>query len=88
MRRRTKEDIPVMHKTHWISNSSLPSYPRSFGETTVDPSLSDIVLIPEDLFEFIYHIGSCFNMHSIIASRISCGRKNSWTRSSNGFYSR
>ena len=38
-----------------------------------DPSLLDNVLIPEDFFEFIYHIGSCFNMHSIIASGLVAG---------------
>ena len=26
------------------------------GETTVDPSLLDNVLIPEELFQFIYHV--------------------------------
>ena len=38
------------------------------GETTADPSLLDSVLILEDFFAFIYDIGSCVNMHSIIAS--------------------
>ena len=39
----------------------------------MDPSLLDNVLIPEDFFEFIYLIGSCFNMHSIIASGLVAG---------------
>ena len=34
----------------------------------MDPSLLDNVLIPDDVFEFVYHVGSYFNMHSIIAS--------------------
>ena len=35
---------------------------------TVVPTLLDKVLIPKDLFQFIYHVGSYFNMHSIISS--------------------
>ena len=38
------------------------------GETTVDPTLLDNVLIPKDFFQFIYHVGSYLNMHSIFAS--------------------
>ena len=39
----------------------------------MDPSLLDNVLIPGDFFEFIHHIGSCFNMHSIFASGLIAG---------------
>ena len=55
-------------KSHWISNSLHPGIHGHSGETTVDPSLFNNVLIPKDFFQFIYHIGSYFNMHSIIAS--------------------
>ena len=59
------------------------------GETTVDPTLLDNVLIPRDFFQFIYHVGSYFNLHSMIASGLICRRKNSWTRATNGIlYSR
>ena len=34
----------------------------------MDPSSQDNVLVPDNFFESIYHIGSYFNMHSIIAS--------------------
>ena len=43
------------------------------GETFVDPSLLDKVLIPNNFFEFIYHVGSYLNMHSIIASGLIAG---------------
>ena len=43
------------------------------GETPVDPSLLDNVLIQEDFFNFIYHIGSCFNMHAIMVSGLIAG---------------
>ena len=42
----------------------------------MDPSLLDNVLILNSFFEFVHHIGSYFNMHSIIASGLIVGRKN------------
>ena len=42
----------------------------------MDPSLLDNVLIPNNFFEFAYHVGSYFNMHSIIASGLIAGGKN------------
>ena len=33
----------------------------------------DNVLIPGNVFDFIYHVGSYFNMHSIIASELIAG---------------
>ena len=34
----------------------------------IDPSLQDNVLIPNDFFEYIYHIGCAINLHSIVNS--------------------
>ena len=34
----------------------------------IDPSLQDNVLIPDDFFEYIYHIGCAINLHPIINS--------------------
>ena len=45
-------------------------------ENLVDPSLLDNVLIPDNFFEFVYHVGSYFNMHSISASELIAGGKN------------
>ena len=45
------------------------------GENPVDPSLQDNVLVPDNFFEFIYHVGSYFNMHSLIASGLIAGRR-------------
>ena len=42
----------------------------------MDPSFLDNVLIPDNFFEFVYHVGSYFNMHSIIASGLIAGGKN------------
>ena len=38
------------------------------GPNPIDPSLQDNVLIPNDFFEYIYHIGCAINLHSITNS--------------------
>ena len=35
------------------------------GRNLIEPSLQDNVSIPNDFFEYIYHIGSAINLHSI-----------------------
>ena len=36
------------------------------GRNLIDPSLQDNVVIPSGFFQYIYHIGCGFNLHSII----------------------
>ena len=43
------------------------------GENSVDPFLLDTVLIPDYFFEFIHHVGSVFNLHSVIQSGLIVG---------------
>ena len=38
------------------------------GRNLIDPSLQDNVIIPSNFFQYIYHIGCAFNLHSIINS--------------------
>ena len=38
------------------------------GRNLMDPSLQDNVLIPNDFFEYIYHIGCAITLHSIMNS--------------------
>ena len=38
------------------------------GRNFIDPSLQDNVLIPNDFFEYLYHIGCAINLHSIMNS--------------------
>ena len=38
------------------------------GRNLIDPSLQDHVLIPNDFFEYNYHIGCANNLHSIMNS--------------------
>ena len=46
------------------------------GRNLVDPSLQDNVLIPNDFFEYIYHIGCAINLHSIMNSGLISGGQN------------
>ena len=46
------------------------------GRNLIDPSLQDNVLIPDDFFKYIYHVGCAISVHSIINSGlIPGGRK-------------
>ena len=56
------------------------------GENQVDPSLQDNVLIPNDFFEYIYHVGSHVNLHSIVASGLTAGRRNSSKKRQTAFF--
>ena len=38
------------------------------GRNLIDPSLQDNVIIPNNLFQYIYHVGCAINLHSIINS--------------------
>ena len=44
------------------------------GPNSIDLSLHDNVLIPNNFFEYIYHIGCAVNLHSITKFRIDSGR--------------
>ena len=46
------------------------------GRNLIDPSLQDNVLIPDDFFEYIYHVGFAINLHSIINSGLIPGGRN------------
>ena len=46
------------------------------GRNLIDPSLHDNVLIPNDFFEYIYHVGCAINLHSIINAGLIPGGQN------------
>ena len=46
------------------------------GRNPFDPTLQDNVLIPDNFFEYIYHIGCAINLHSIINSGLIPGGQN------------
>ena len=43
------------------------------GRNPIDPSLQENVLIPDNFFEYIYHIGCAINLHSIVNSGLIPG---------------
>ena len=55
---------------------SLRALQGHSGRNLVDPSLQDNVLIPDNFFEYIYHVGCAINLHSIINSRLIPGSQN------------
>ena len=46
------------------------------GRNLIDPSLQDSVLVPNDFFEYIYHLGCAINLHSIMNSGLIAGGQN------------
>ena len=47
------------------------------GRNPIDPTRQDNVLIPNNFFEYIYHIGCAVNLHSITNSGLTAGGQNS-----------
>ena len=43
------------------------------GRNLIDPSLQDNALIPNNFFEYIYHVGCAINLHSITNSGLIQG---------------
>ena len=50
------------------------------GRNLIDPSLQDNVVIQSEFFQYIYHIGCAFNLHSVINSGLILGGQNSSKR--------
>ena len=46
------------------------------GRSLIDPTLQDIVVIPSNFFQTIYHVGCAINLHSIINSGLILGGQN------------
>ena len=50
------------------------------GRNLVDPLLQDNVVMQSNFFQYIYHVGCAFNLHSIISSGLIPGGQNSSKR--------
>ena len=50
------------------------------GRNLIHPSSQDNVVIPSNFFQYIYHVGCAFNLHSIINSGLLPGGQNSSKR--------
>ena len=50
------------------------------GRNLIDPSLQDNVIIQSNFFQYVYHVGCAFNLHSIISSGLILGGQSSSKR--------
>ena len=66
-RRRNKKQISIV---------PIRALQGHSGRNLIDPSLQDNVLIPDDFFEYIYHVVCAINLHSIINSGLIPGGQN------------
>ena len=55
----------------------LQAFQGHSGRDPIDPTLQVNVLIPNNFFEYIYHIGCAINLHSITNSGLIAGGQNS-----------
>ena len=55
----------------------LRAHPGHSGRNLIDPSLQDNVVIPNNFFHHIYHVGCAFNLHSIVNSGLIPGGQSS-----------
>ena len=56
--------------------SILRALQGHYGSNLIDPTLQDNVLIGPGIFPYIYHVGSNFNLHSIISNGLILGGLN------------
>ena len=56
------------------------------GRNPIDSTLQDNVLIPDNFFEYIYHIGCAVSLHSITNSGLIAGGQNSSTERQTVFF--
>ena len=56
------------------------------GRNPIDPTLQDNVFIPDNIFEYIYHIGCAVNVHVITSSGLIPGGQNSSRERQTAFF--
>ena len=76
-RRRQQEKIQYCSDSSGQEILYLRARQDHSGRNPIDPSLQDNVLIPNNFFEYIYHIGCAVNLHSITNSGCIPGGQNS-----------
>ena len=50
------------------------------GRNLIDPSLQDNVVFQSNFFQYIYHVGCAFSLHSMISSGLILGGQSSSKR--------
>ena len=64
----------------------LQALQRRSGRNPIEPTIQDNVLIPNNLFEYTYHIGCALSLHSITNSGLIAGGQNSSTERRTVFF--
>ena len=77
-----EEEEEETRKNQYCTDSSgailyLRALQGHSGRSLIDPSLQDNVVIPNNFFEYIYHIGCAISVHSITNSGLIAGGQNS-----------
>ena len=75
-RRRKQEKIQYCTDPSGQEILYLRALQSHSGRNLIDPLLQDTVLIPNDFFEHIYHVGCAINLHSIVNSGLIPGGQN------------
>ena len=73
---RKQVKISIFYLSYSTKNSLLFTLQGHSTHSPIDPSLQDNVLIPNEFFEYIYHIGCAINLHSITNSGLIPGGQN------------
>ena len=71
----TKDSSTVLILQEQLCISEL--FKEHSGRNLIDPSLQDNSVISSNFFQYIYHIGCAFNLHSIINNGLIPGGQNS-----------
>ena len=73
-----QEEEETRKKIQFCSDSSgtivyLRALQGHSGRNLTDPSFQDFVIIQSNFFQYFYHVGCAFNLHSIISSGLTPG---------------
>ena len=75
---RQQEKISILY---WLAKTRNSFYLRALqshsGGNPIDPTLQDNMLIPDNLFEYIHHVGCAISLHSTTNSGLIAGGQNS-----------
>ena len=71
----TRKDFNIVRTHHGQEILYFRALQGHSGRNPIDLSLQDNVLIPDNFFEYINHIGCAINLHSTNSGLITGGQK-------------
>ena len=79
-RKAWQEEEEIRKNQYFTDSSGTTLYLRALqghsGRNLIDPTLQDNVLIQNNFFQYIYHVGCAINLHSIINTGLIPGGRN------------